>query len=80
MALSSLKLKTYHGAFWSFIDSIGARLVQFVIGIILARLLMPEQFGLIAMLSIFMAIAQTLLDSGFSSALIQKKEITRGLN
>ena len=62
--------------FWSFIDASGARLVQFIIGIILARLLLPEQFGLIAMLTIFMAIAQTLLDSGFGSALIQKKEIT----
>lgn len=73
---SSLKSKIYHSAFWSFVDGIGSRFVQFVIGIILARLLLPEQFGLIAMLTIFMAIAQSLLDSGFCSALIQKKEIT----
>ncbi|NTU73062.1 lipopolysaccharide biosynthesis protein, partial [Candidatus Roizmanbacteria bacterium] len=44
--------------------------------IILARLLLPEQFGLIAMLTIFMAIAQSLLDSGFGSALIQKEVMT----
>jgi O-antigen/teichoic acid export membrane protein len=76
VTISSLKLKTYRGAFWSFVDAIGARLVQFVIGIVLSRLLLPEEFGLIAMLSIFMAVAQNLLDSGFGSALIQKKEIT----
>jgi len=39
--------------------------VQFVIGIVLARLLMPEQFGLIGMLTIFMAVAQAFLDSGW---------------
>jgi O-antigen/teichoic acid export membrane protein len=72
----NLKSKTYRGAFWSLIDAIGMRFVQFAIGIVLARLLLPEQFGLIAMVTIFMAIAQTLLDSGFGAALIQKKEVT----
>jgi O-antigen/teichoic acid export membrane protein len=72
----TLKSKAFRGAFWSSIDSIGTRLVQLVIGIVLARLLLPSQFGLIAMLAIFMAVAQSLLDSGFGSALIQKKEIT----
>jgi O-antigen/teichoic acid export membrane protein len=51
--------------------------LRFVIGIILARLLFPEQFGLIGMLLIFMAVAQTFLDSGFGAALIQKKEATQ---
>jgi O-antigen/teichoic acid export membrane protein len=73
---SYLKLQTYRAAFWSFADAVGSRLVHFVIGIVLARLLLPEQFGLIAMLTIFMAIAQSLLDSGFGSALVQKKDVT----
>ncbi len=51
--------------------------VQFVIGIVLARLLMPSQFGLIGMLTIFIAVAQALLDSGFGAALIQKRDVTR---
>ena len=51
-------------------------MVQFVVGIVLARLLLPEDFGLIGMLVIFMAIAQAFLDSGFGAALIQKKGIT----
>jgi len=50
--------------------------VQFVIGIVLARLLFPKDFGLIGMLTIFMELAQSLIDSGFQAALIQKREAT----
>jgi O-antigen/teichoic acid export membrane protein len=50
--------------------------VRFVIGIVLARLLFPEQFGLIGMLTIFMAVAQSFMDSGFGTALIQKRDAT----
>lgn len=69
----SLKSATSKGLFWSFFERIGQQVVQFIISIILARLLMPEQYGLIAMLSIFMAVAQVFIDSGFGSALIQKQ-------
>lgn len=72
-----LKHKTYNAARWSAVDALGTRGVQFVIGIVLARLLEPAQFGLLAMLTVFMAIAQSLLDSGFSAALIQKKEVSQ---
>lgn len=50
--------------------------MRFFIGIILARLLFPEQFGLIGMMTIFMAVAQSFFDSGFGAALIQKREVT----
>jgi O-antigen/teichoic acid export membrane protein len=70
----SLRSKTIHALSWSFLESIGLQSVRFVIGIVLARLLLPEQFGLIAMLMIFMAVAQSFLDSGFGAALIQKRE------
>lgn len=53
------------------------RLVTFIVSIVLARLLAPEQFGLIGMLTIFIAVAQTFIDSGFTSALIQKKDHDR---
>jgi len=59
---------------WSAVDRLGSQGVQFLISVILARLLLPEQFGLIAMLTIFFAVAQTFLDSGFGAALIQKKD------
>lgn len=70
------KSKAINGVGWSFFEAIGVRGVQFIIGIILARLLLPEQFGLISMLTIFIAVAQTFLDSGFGAALIQKPSIT----
>src|SRR5690606_37239107 len=47
---------------------------QFVISIILARVLMPKDFGLIGMISIFLAISQSFVDSGMGSALVQKKD------
>ncbi len=74
--MSDLKNRTYHGAFWSAIDAMAARLLQFVIGVILARLLLPEQFGLIGMLAIFVGVSQMLLHAGFSTALIQKSGIS----
>lgn len=76
MIPDSLKARTYRALSWSFVESIGLRGVQFVVGIVLARLLFPEQFGLIGMLTIFMSVAESLLDSGFGSALIQKRNVT----
>jgi len=73
----SLKSKTLHALFWSFLERIGQQAIRFFISIILARLLLPEQFGLIAMLMIFMEIAQFFIDSGFGAALIQKQDLTR---
>ena len=69
-----LKNHTIKGFFWSFLERIGQQGIQFIISIILARLLLPEQFGLIAMLTIFMAVAQSFVQSGFGSALIQKQD------
>lgn len=60
---------------WSFTDSISTQLVQFVVGLILARILSPAEFGLIGMITVFLAISQSLVDSGFGQALIRKKDI-----
>lgn len=72
----SIKRKTISAAKWSAVERLGSQSVQFLISVILARLLLPEQFGLIAMLTIFFAVAQTFVDSGFGAALIQKKEVS----
>lgn len=72
----SLRSKTIHALFWSFFERIGQQGIQFIIGIILARLLLPEEFGLIATLAIFMAIAQSFINSGFGQALIHKQDVT----
>ena len=73
----SLRSKTLGALSWSFLESIGVQGVRFIVGIVLARLLFPEQFGLIGMLMIFMAVAQSFLDSGFGAALIQKRDATQ---
>lgn len=70
----NLKSKAVNGVAWSFIGSMANKAIQFVISMILARLLTPEDYGLIGMLGFFIGIASTFIDGGFSSALIQYKE------
>ncbi len=72
-----LREQTITGMIWSFIERFGSMLLQFIANIILARLLTPNDFGLIGMIMVFIAISNTLVDSGFSAALIQKKEVTQ---
>jgi len=70
----SLKQKIFSGIFWQGLDRIGCQGLQFIVSVILARLLMPEEFGLIAIISVFINFGQVFVDSGFSAALIQKKD------
>lgn len=72
----SLKDRTITGVIWSGIQRAGSIILSFVSGIILARLLTPEDYGCIGMLAIFIAISLTFIDGGFGSALIQKKRPT----
>lgn len=73
----NLKHKTTAGFFWITTQRFSHILVSFVSGIVLARLLSPEDYGLIGMLSIFMLIAGTFIDGGFGFAIIQKKRPTQ---
>jgi O-antigen/teichoic acid export membrane protein len=75
--MSDLSIKTTKGMLWSLAQNLGLQSIQLVISIILARLLLPAQFGLIGMLTIFIVFAQNLLDSGFGLALIQKKDASQ---
>lgn len=72
----SLKQKATKGILWSALERFSIQGVQFVIMIIMANLLTPDDYGLIGMLSIFLAVAQTLIDSGFSQALIRQQDRT----
>ena len=72
----NLKNKTIKGLLWSFIENFSLKAVQFILGIVMARYLLPEDFGLIAMLAIFISISQIFIDGGFSAALIQKRNRT----
>ena len=73
----TLKQKTLSGLKWSFTDSFVNQGIQFIVGIILARLLSPSEFGLIGMITVFIAISQTFIDSGFTQALIRKNDCTQ---
>jgi len=73
MPEQSLKHKTYKGFFWSFIERFFVQFIQLVLGIILARILFPADFGLIGMMTIFIALSRVFVDSGLANALIQKQ-------
>ena len=72
-----LKQKATSGVAWTSIQKFAGMGVSFIAGIILARLLTPEDYGCIGMLSIFMLLAGAFVDGGFASALIQKKRPTQ---
>ena len=74
MSVSSKK--TVSGILWSAVDRFGNVLLQFIVNLVLARLLTPEDYGCVGMLAIFIAVSQTLIDGGFCSALIQKQDVT----
>ena len=72
----NLKNKTVKGIFWSAFQKGGSILVGFVSSVVLARLLTPEDYGLLGMLAIFIAVSEVFINGGFGSALIQKKRPT----
>lgn len=74
---NSLKKKTISGLLWSFGDLVGNQGGQFIIQIVLARMLLPEDFGLIGMILIFVAISNSITDSGFTQALIREQKVTQ---
>lgn len=76
MAGQSLKDKTVKGTFWSAADAFLGHGVLLLVGIVLARLLSPEDYGLIGIVTIFTTLMYGIMDSGFSSALIRKQDIT----
>lgn len=76
MPADDMKSKAASGLAWTSFEKVGQEVIQFVIGIIIARILAPEDFGVVGMTAIFLALANTIVDSGFGSALIQKKDRT----
>lgn len=73
MGDNSNKLKVLSGFIWSYAERCGAQGVSFIVSIILARLLTPADYGLVSLLNVFISIANVFVQSGFGSALIQKK-------
>lgn len=74
---NSLKQKTISSMIWNAIQRFGTILLSFATNIVLARMLLPEDFGAIGMLAIFISLSEVFIDGGFGSALIQKKHPTQ---
>ena len=77
MEQETLRSRTLKGTFWSAADAFLGQGVSFLVGIVLARLLSPDEYGLIGICLIFTTVLNGIVDSGFSSALIRKKEVSQ---
>lgn len=74
MAEQSLKDKTVRGVGWSAVDSLLGQGITFIVGLVLARILSPSEYGLIGITTIFITVFNAIIDSGFSQAVIRKKD------
>ncbi|WP_289021493.1 lipopolysaccharide biosynthesis protein [uncultured Salegentibacter sp.] len=70
----SLRKQATAGLVWTFAQQFSNQIIAFVVSIILARILLPEQFGLIGMVSVFIAVGNTLMDAGLTQSLIRDKD------
>ena len=75
--MNKKKDSVFSGFFWKFNEQITGQLVSFVVSIILARILAPKEYGIVALVNVFIVIMEVFVTTGFSSALIQKKNATR---
>ncbi len=74
--MDSIKDKTVSGLKWSFIDNLANSGITFVVGIILARILSPIEFGILGLIAVFIAVSNSIIDGGFATALIRKNDST----
>ena len=74
MKQESLKKRTLVGFLWRFAERTGAQRGQFIVSIVLARVLTPEAYGIVALVTVFTSLLQVFVDSGLGNALVQKKD------
>ena len=74
--MRSIREQTISGVKWNTIGSLSSKGVHFVLGLMIARILVPDDYGVIGMLAIFLSVSQAFIDSGFSNALIRKLDRT----
>src|SRR5690554_1793782 len=74
----SLRKKSIRGVFWVFTQQFGQQAVNFVVSIFLARILLPEDFGLIGMIAVFMSLSGVMLNSGLTQSIIRQTNPTQG--
>ena len=73
-AAVNTKEKTIKGLFWGYLEKLGGEAVALIVSIVLARLLGPEAYGIIPLVTVFISILSVIVQGGFASALIQKKD------
>jgi len=73
----SLNAQAISGSIWSFMEKFSVLIVQFIVGIILARLLDPKDYGLVALTMIFTGVSAAITDGGFEKSLIHKQDLSR---
>lgn len=74
MSTDSIRQKTILGLVWSFAERVGTQLISFVVSIVLARLLLPEEYGVISIVFVIISLCDVFVDSGFARALIQSRD------
>lgn len=74
--MDSVKQATLNSAKWGFIEKFSIQGIRFVLGLIMARLLSPDDYGAVAMITIFLVLSETFVDSGFTNALVRNKNNT----
>lgn len=73
--MNNVKLKTLSGLAWKFAERGGAQIIQFVVQIILARILVPSDYGLIGLITVFISIALVFAQSGLGQSLVQRRDV-----
>ena len=71
--LDDTKSKVFSGLFWRYAERSGAQVIQFIVSVVLARMLTPDDYGLIGLITVFIAVANVFAQSGLGQALVQKK-------
>lgn len=74
--MESFKHKALKSFFWSFVETFGSQGIQFAIGVVMARLLLPDDYGLVGVLSVFIGISGVLIDSGFKTSIVRSDDLT----
>lgn len=76
MSEESLKYKTKKGIHWTFVNQLCTNGLQFLVGVVMARLLTPSDYGITALPTVFIAIALVFIESGFGSAMVRKQQLS----
>lgn len=74
MSMDSIRKKTISGFLWMFAEKVGAQVISFVVSIVLARILMPEEYGIMSIVFVIINLCDVLVENGFCKALIQNKD------